>query len=148
MAPLETAFESVYADLSRKSRVPAGAFAVQDQSNLRQQVLAAGALLSFCAADALGPTVISRGCRGIGYGWFHGVWRSTAPNGSSFNRSLRHRYPAAFRSASNSAAAFLGSGRPPMIAGTAWWLPVQQKIQSPGQICDRPLADSHGRICR
>jgi hypothetical protein len=60
MAPLETAFESVYADLSRKSRVPSGAFAVHDQSTLKQQVLAAGALLSFCAPDALGPTVISR----------------------------------------------------------------------------------------
>jgi exodeoxyribonuclease V gamma subunit len=45
MAPLETAFESVYADLSRKSRVPSGAFGVQDQSNLRQQVLAAGETL-------------------------------------------------------------------------------------------------------
>ncbi len=39
---LETEFESVYADLSRKSRVPAGAFAVDDKSKLKQQVLAVG----------------------------------------------------------------------------------------------------------
>jgi exodeoxyribonuclease V gamma subunit len=39
---LEAEFESIYADLSRKSRVPGGAFAVQDKSKLKQQVLAAG----------------------------------------------------------------------------------------------------------
>ena len=41
-ARLETEFESVYADLSRKSKVPAGAFAVDDKSKLKQQVLAVG----------------------------------------------------------------------------------------------------------
>jgi exodeoxyribonuclease V gamma subunit len=45
LARLEARFESVYADLSRKSRVPAGAFAVQDRDRLKQQVLAAGAIL-------------------------------------------------------------------------------------------------------
>jgi hypothetical protein len=39
---LEDEFESVYADLSRKSRVPAGAFAADDKSKLKQQVLALG----------------------------------------------------------------------------------------------------------
>ncbi|WP_372678527.1 exodeoxyribonuclease V subunit gamma [Desulfosarcina sp.] len=42
MARLETEFESVYADLFRKSRLPAGAFAVHDKSKLKQQVLAVG----------------------------------------------------------------------------------------------------------
>ncbi|MBR9984646.1 MAG: exodeoxyribonuclease V subunit gamma [Desulfosarcina sp.] len=42
MAMLETEFDSVYADLSRKSRLPAGAFAVHDKSKLKQQVLAVG----------------------------------------------------------------------------------------------------------
>ncbi|MBC2712771.1 MAG: exodeoxyribonuclease V subunit gamma [Desulfosarcina sp.] len=41
-ARLEREFESVYADLSRKSLVPAGAFAVHDKSELKQQVLAVG----------------------------------------------------------------------------------------------------------
>jgi hypothetical protein len=45
MARLETEFESVYADLSRKSRLPAGAFAVHDKSKLKQQVLAVGETL-------------------------------------------------------------------------------------------------------
>jgi hypothetical protein len=39
---LEAEFESVYADLSLKSRVPAGAFAIHDKSRLKQQVLAVG----------------------------------------------------------------------------------------------------------
>ncbi|MCB2147102.1 MAG: exodeoxyribonuclease V subunit gamma [Deltaproteobacteria bacterium] len=39
---LDSEFESVYADLSRKSRVPAGAFAVHDKAKLKQQVLAVG----------------------------------------------------------------------------------------------------------
>ena len=38
-------FESVYADLSRKRRVPAGAFAIHDKSKIKQQVLAVGAHL-------------------------------------------------------------------------------------------------------
>lgn len=42
MALLEAEFESVYADLFRKSRLPAGAFAVHDKSQLKQQVLAVG----------------------------------------------------------------------------------------------------------
>jgi len=46
MAGLETEFESVYADLSRKSRLPAGAFAVHDKSKLKQQVLAVGVNLT------------------------------------------------------------------------------------------------------
>lgn len=41
-ALLESEFESVYADFSRKSLVPAGAFAVHDQSRLKQQVLVLG----------------------------------------------------------------------------------------------------------
>ncbi len=45
MARLATEFESVYADMSRKSRLPAGAFAVHDQSRLKQQVLAVGETL-------------------------------------------------------------------------------------------------------
>jgi hypothetical protein len=41
-ARLEAEFESVYADLSLKSRVPADAFAIYDKSRLKQQVLAVG----------------------------------------------------------------------------------------------------------
>lgn len=46
MAGLETEFESVYADLSLKSRLPADAFAVHDKNKLKQQVLAIGENLS------------------------------------------------------------------------------------------------------
>ncbi|MGA6927189.1 MAG: hypothetical protein WBY88_15990, partial [Desulfosarcina sp.] len=45
MSGLADEFESVYADFSRRSRVPVGAFAVEDQSRLKQQVQAAGATL-------------------------------------------------------------------------------------------------------
>ena len=41
-ARLDAEFESVYADLSRKSRVPAGAFAVHDKSKLKQEVMSTG----------------------------------------------------------------------------------------------------------
>ncbi len=55
---LETAFESVYADLSRKSKVPASAFATDDKSRLMQQVYAIGENLDpfidqMCAARQL-----------------------------------------------------------------------------------------------
>jgi hypothetical protein len=42
---LEAEFESVYADLSRQSKVPAGDFAVHDKARLKQQVLAVGETL-------------------------------------------------------------------------------------------------------
>jgi hypothetical protein len=42
MTRLETEFESIYADLSRQSRLPAGAFAEHDKFKLKQQVLAVG----------------------------------------------------------------------------------------------------------
>ena len=42
LAPLETEFELAYADLTRKSRTPAGAFAVHDRSLLKKEVLAVG----------------------------------------------------------------------------------------------------------
>jgi exodeoxyribonuclease V gamma subunit len=41
-ARLATEFEAVYADLSRQSRVPGGAFAAHDKSILKQQVLSVG----------------------------------------------------------------------------------------------------------
>jgi exonuclease V gamma subunit len=40
--PLEAEFDGIYADLSRKSLVPAGAFAGHDQSKLKQQVMGVG----------------------------------------------------------------------------------------------------------
>ena len=53
---LDTEFESVYADLSRKSRVPAGAFAAHDKSKLKQQVLTLGEnLRPFVDQMRLGP---------------------------------------------------------------------------------------------
>lgn len=42
---LETEFESVYADLARRSKVPAGAFARHDKSRLKEQVLSVGSKL-------------------------------------------------------------------------------------------------------
>ncbi len=45
-ARLESEFESVYADLTRKSKVPAGAFGVHDKAKLKQQVLAVGERLN------------------------------------------------------------------------------------------------------
>jgi len=41
-APLEEAFDAVYADLSRKSRVPDGPFARHDRIRLQQEVIATG----------------------------------------------------------------------------------------------------------
>jgi hypothetical protein len=43
--PLEIEFEAVYADLSRKSRVPSGAFGEHDKSKFKQEVIALGELL-------------------------------------------------------------------------------------------------------
>ena len=43
--PLEIEFEAVYADLSRKSRVPAGIFGDHDKSKFKQEVIALGELL-------------------------------------------------------------------------------------------------------
>jgi hypothetical protein len=42
---LEAEFEAVYADLSRQSLVPGGAFAAHDRSRLQQQVMATGKIL-------------------------------------------------------------------------------------------------------
>ncbi|BBO67140.1 hypothetical protein DSCA_10700 [Desulfosarcina alkanivorans] len=44
-APLAAEFESAYADLTRKSRTPSGAFAVHDRSVLKKEVLALGECL-------------------------------------------------------------------------------------------------------
>lgn len=42
---LAVEFDALYADLSRKSRVPAGAFGAHDRARLKQQVAAVGAML-------------------------------------------------------------------------------------------------------
>jgi len=42
---LATEFDALYADLSRKSRVPAGAFGAHDRARLKQQVVAVGKML-------------------------------------------------------------------------------------------------------
>jgi exonuclease V gamma subunit len=59
----EMEFEALYADLSRRSKVPAGAFSVQDKARLKQEVLGLGEQLSplmeqMRSAKQLYPAVI------------------------------------------------------------------------------------------